>query len=117
MAGSISLALVSASFSSIDLRNFPPFPPSLEIRKNGGFPHSHSVDDELSYLIYKVKPKNLTSRRSRNRAILFRSYFRFSAAWPREKKIRFAVTAKITLPRKIHQITVQVRQSAGGVLV
>jgi hypothetical protein len=38
---------------------FPPFPPSLEIRNNGGFPHSHSFDDELSYI--KVKPKNLTS--------------------------------------------------------
>jgi hypothetical protein len=38
---------------------FPPFPPPLEIRKSGGFPHSHSFDDEFSYI--KVKPKNLTS--------------------------------------------------------
>jgi hypothetical protein len=38
---------------------FPGFPPSLEIRNNGGFPHFHSFDDELSYI--KVKPKKLTS--------------------------------------------------------
>jgi hypothetical protein len=29
---------------------FPPFPLSLEIRNNSGFPHSHSFDDELSYI-------------------------------------------------------------------
>lgn len=43
---------------SLETNNgFPPFPPSLEIRNNSGFPHSHSSDDDFSYI--KVKPKNL----------------------------------------------------------
>jgi hypothetical protein len=32
---------------------FPPFPPSLESRKDSGFPHSHSSDD---WSLYKEKP-------------------------------------------------------------
>jgi hypothetical protein len=46
---------------------FPPFPPSLESRKDGGFPHSHSFDDwslykeRLSKAGLTAEPKTVNS--------------------------------------------------------